>query len=1260
MKKIRILALILALLMLPLGMLVSCNDDPDVDDGGDDDGGSSGGGTSKPTTSTSSVDDGTKAGYLCYFNFDGATVGDFKGTDPYTIFNYISNGSSKAVIGRRDIGGKKGGYLGIERLAVKENPYYNILVNSYSGFGATHVIYFDVYMGDLIKDDIYFYGRKGSGIFCEFLRFRTDKVVMAGGKYTVYETKASGEWVSFALAINDREREFDVYVNGVKTLVRVPYNNSAYEDWDTQKIDKYRFYFGGSTAEPTELRIDNFAISSGTTPIGMSESNVTYTDIYTERNDILNLADVATGKETVFDIYSNNDTLLKNVKKGAYESSKLLMSNSFSLAKMQYIGKTGIGTDLQYDYGVEKGSYKYGANIGGNTFYNIENKKSFEFRADVIREGVEAGKLIVIDENGKQGTYSLDGDASFTKITIEIDGKTTYAVYKDGVFKTTGDDFDPDGSLAIAYKKGSFHGKDYSYKVGEDVSIVFSPDQIKDTADFKMYMKDADIDINESDIELNEAMYEEMGIIKLTADGKKFMLVYGAAQDAFTLYSLDENNTKTEICKLSPPAIEEVTVSEDDELVLHYQSFGSGSPTLKIPVAASVLKSELSGEWEYFCLDLYLTDGMKNFSFGLYLHCGTDSYYYYALKFTNVGLQNLKISLSEFTASGDPDINNLTSVEFKMSGTQGSTPFGPVGDTNSNEGNDGYDFYIVGLGISKEKIAEVEGPSEEGNDDCGHQSQEGISYLVPVEDFIDATCTSIGYYALRCTECGATVIDETKSIVEAKGHDTVGQTLHTQYPSCNASGYTYRFCNACNEEVVETELAALAHSYKETLNNAAGTIVYKCENCGDTYENAVASELMSGMEKYNALPTGSKYFLTYEGHNDKLSVGSFEAIETGSYDNGSLNVKYGTFKSTKIGGEYAFKYTKGDSTAISGDVHNPYFDINVGFDAGTKFVYEFSIMLGDKNDDGKYGILDAQIIDRSGSATKWINFFNINNEGKLVFVNDTTEIQLSDSEFTNVAVVIDPAANLKTVYINGVYKTKSLISSTAYPTLKVNQVRIEFNTGKKAENTYTSYYYNYIYAYEANAPLCLINTELVSESKGNIGLYESGTPDENAVSIDKLENVFETKALYLRSTDKTGDYTFSFTLSASNALKDGVLLKGTKLDDYNTLVYANILTVKGGYIYYMDIYPIYKLGDEVGDVEIKLYCEDYLSRVTVTVNGTEILTKNRYEMSGTYADGNAYIRSFTFCADVCDNTDAENPIGYSIKNISLAATASAE
>ena len=238
-------------------------------------------------------------------------------------------------------------------------------------------------------------------------------------------------------------------------------------------------------------------------------------------------------------------------------------------------------------------------------------------------------------------------------------------------------------------------------------------------------------------------------------------------------------------------------------------------------------------------------------------------------------------------------------------------------------------------------------------------------------------------------------------------------------------------------------------------------------------------------------------------------------------------------------------------------------------------------------------------------------------------------------------------SSIATVYVNGVF---ALRGTFANATNAFRELRIQYSNITDGTNTGSSYFFNNFFMYEGIAPICLVNTDIVVESKGELGLYDNSNPAADAEAITEFTSAAEDKTLFLKFYEKSSEYTFGFKLSAAEAIGNGVLLTVNKVDGFNTPCSADILSVKDGYLYYMDV-PVAKLEAGV-DVDIKLYCEDYLSRVTVTVNGTDILVKRPYNTGDNFSATDAYVRSYTFCA--IEGSE------YSIKDITFVPASAAE
>lgn len=98
----------------------------------------------------------------------------------------------------------------------------------------------------------------------------------------------------------------------------------------------------------------------------------------------------------------------------------------------------------------------------------------------------------------------------------------------------------------------------------------------------------------------------------------------------------------------------------------------------------------------------------------------------------------------------------------------------------------------------------------------------------------DSTCTTLGSKHKVCTVCGEVI---TTAIVQYKDH--VELEIVGIPPTCEDDGLTSCIsCSECHTMLTEpTVIPALGHNY--LIDEAASTelvLVYKCDNCGDSYE----------------------------------------------------------------------------------------------------------------------------------------------------------------------------------------------------------------------------------------------------------------------------------------------------------------------------------------------------------------------------------------------------------------------------------------
>jgi hypothetical protein len=225
---------------------------------------------------------------------------------------------------------------------------------------------------------------------------------------------------------------------------------------------------------------------------------------------------------------------------------------------------------------------------------------------------------------------------------------------------------------------------------------------------------------------------------------------------------------------------------------------------------------------------------------------------------------------------------------------------------------------------------------------------------------------------------------------------------------------------------------------------------------------------------------------------------------------------------------------------------------------------------------------------------------------------------------------MDPSTNSKSVYIDGIL----LVSGVKLEAnedkdisgFTVNNVRIEwFGDSGSNEDTPHSHYFNNLFVYPGS-PIGLVYSDFVEEAKGELTFNDG----ENNVNV--IENVSADTFLSLQGNPirKTSKYTFGFKLSVSEELltAEGALLKGKKHPVSGDDKEYTLLSVQGGYLWYGDksICEL-KAGETI---DVQLFCEDDLSRITIYVNGKQIGNTMTYS-ADEYGTVEECITGFTFC-----------------------------
>ena len=121
--------------------------------------------------------------------------------------------------------------------------------------------------------------------------------------------------------------------------------------------------------------------------------------------------------------------------------------------------------------------------------------------------------------------------------------------------------------------------------------------------------------------------------------------------------------------------------------------------------------------------------------------------------------------------------------------------------------------------------------------DCGYYKNSNLGYGncdYRVVASKSATCSSEGYKDYECQVCGDSY---TRTLpIDSTAHNMI--VVESVEPSYSSEGFERSVCTYCGYEVkVVTGDKLCSHAYKEigrieATEDAAGTITYKCSNCG--------------------------------------------------------------------------------------------------------------------------------------------------------------------------------------------------------------------------------------------------------------------------------------------------------------------------------------------------------------------------------------------------------------------------------------------
>lgn len=479
MKKIRLLALLLALLMIPFGMLFACKEnDEDTDDDGDGDDSDTTTTAPTPVASEFTVDDGKASGsFLVFFDFDKAPDGqigiiepqndvnhieysDFKPTQPYATYftgsivtgddyHYIVKNPTPSNI----VNPNK--YLEIQRTKDKATSVAMDFKTKDAGLTntsqATYTIEFKLdYSEGLFGSDGIVSGLIGTTAQT-FLTIGNNAIYDCN-KVAIYGEKDSDYrgWIKIALVINDKDREYDVYIDSGEGYVRqtfgVDYNadKTKYPAHSEESCtEKYRFAISTSKPNNTYFRIDELGIRPGNEITSIGSDAVS---VYTDKVDS-KYAMVAPNIAGIKSFLAAQPHITNGLKTELfYKAGDVLLSDRITISKINYTNEKYADIAAFYDKAIftrtlsadEQKNPDAPENKINKFILDTKNKKAYFYKnlttdtAIVADYTVGSGNNSVITFTWKNYSGTMPKTARFTNnvLTTYADDNTKIATYK--------------------------------------------------------------------------------------------------------------------------------------------------------------------------------------------------------------------------------------------------------------------------------------------------------------------------------------------------------------------------------------------------------------------------------------------------------------------------------------------------------------------------------------------------------------------------------------------------------------------------------------------------------------------------------------------------------------------------------------------------------------------------------------------------------------------------------------------------------------
>ncbi len=1107
MKKIRLLAILLAILMIPFSAFFACNDpeEPSDDPGQNEDPDENEGGT-KPNKPTSvgdkTVDDGTRTGYLAFFSFDNADVGnlgviqaptdyndpnysEYAGAKPIKPYYTYLRGSLVAGAAYTVKEKNEGKYLSIQRVNAVTTPALDFYMGySYIGdISSSHIIEFQLeFTKGLFGAETSFGGVKGS-VTQPLITIDNDSIKDCYGNviYGDKETDKQG-WIKITVAIDDAAETYTVFIDGVKQASELDYSNPNYKSWNEMDPDRYRFMISNSTRLDTYLRIDDLSIRNGTVDdLDFEESDVE-NKIFGTVSSFNSI--ISASEDTIKSFYESRSALAESLKQNLFENGALL-SDRVTLSKINT--ETGDIADIYSDYGVFLGKY------GEKAVFSSENAEftfgTFDGSVVYDADKTDADNAVV------EGAYTVaEGVITFT-FAEGVTDMPVAAKFADGVLTTYSDAECTAELAAYAYEAVVEAGDNGDLAEDEILGIKFS------------------------------------NITKITSDGE-ISFPWDAAW-----YRSHKNNITS--LKLGMYISEEMYDAGYVFLIRFNQngggygyyivkpgtSSGFDNGTITYTVGLNEWTIELSklinGNANPYSLE---SDDIDiRFTFTGWTNQGVnshhDDYTFYLTEFALV-CEGLRVELTP-PADGmadcehEDDIGDSTLIKV-------DTPI---------EGNCAYGSYYV-LKCTICGATEVD-ESRPFGELANHVFDDEIHEVL-------ATCLEDGYTYKECTLCGTR---EILSTVESDGH---------HYITSGVNGLQVtQICKDCGDEntvIVRTEMISFEQKIAE-LGLLEGDRAYwdaEGTSVNITAGGTISSPLMTSVIKeaggFEMKTEKTKYgdMLVWR-HPTKDTKSNESYIDIAPYGSGTSTTY---FKAQSFA--YEFDFVLGESET------GAYWDVRFGLGWRNGSIPNATWGMPVFRADGT-----MQLCDYNATA----NVINFGSHEKFKF-----EV----GQLYNIAVVMDLDNNLVKLYIDGVFFDETQFVASLEEAAIFSPTHLRLWCGGANASGGSFYIDNYMHYPVFNAePVCVLTSGISAGSgyEGDIELqdelFDAIRPDFKVMADGYNAKLNVPVDLYLK------EYVLELGINAE-ALADGTVLRAIK-NGLGYDRFLDVIKVKDGRVYVCDV-----------------------------------------------------------------------------------------